>query len=186
MKQVYILLTRTRTMPARMIHVFTNGAFTHTSISLRPVTDEFYSYARRTLHNPLNAGLIVENIHTFVFAKYPDCHCAVYTISISDRSYQKLKELIQFYMRHYDRCRYNFAGMLPSRLGIRIPRKFRFTCSQFVAFLLYRSGAVSLPKDPYLMMPDDFMKICGAKKIYEGRLDACRLSREAQIPEFSH
>jgi hypothetical protein len=55
-------------------------------------------------------------------------------------------------------------------LGLPLKRMNKFTCSQFVAFVLYYSGAIKLPKDPYLMMPDDFREIEGATVIYKGKL----------------
>ena len=173
MKYVYVLLTRTGTMPARFIHIFTGGDFTHASLTLHPVTNDFYSYGRRKLHNPFYAGLIHEDIHSFVFAQYPDCNCAVYAIPVSEESYEKIGQAITYYMSHYDRCRYNFLGMLPAKIGIRITRRYHFTCSQFVAMLLHRAEEVQMPKDPYLMMPNDFQNIPGVQCIYRGKLKDC-------------
>lgn len=173
MKQIYILLSRTGTIPSKLIHTMTRGDFTHVSISLRPTTDRLYSYARRTINNPLHAGLIVENIHTDVFARYPDCQCSLLELSVSDEAYLKMQRCIRFFMKHYQKATYNFLGVLPLRLGIRWPRRFRLTCSQFVAVVLSSSKEVTLPKDPYLMLPNDFKQIPGIRQIYSGILADC-------------
>lgn len=173
MKQVYILLSRTGTLPSKLIYRITSGAFTHTSFALLPKTDRFYSYARRKLNNPLCAGLIEENIHTDVFARYPNCHCSLFSLSVSEEGYSKIKKELEKYLKNYPRATYNFLGMLPIRLGIPVRRRFKLTCSQFVALMLDASGEVSLPKDPYIMLPDDFLKIKNIKKLYEGKLTNC-------------
>lgn len=178
MKKIYILLTRTGTMPARIIHFFKGGTFTHTSISLTPSTDCLYSYARRKINNPLNAGLIIENIHTEVFALYPDCHCALYCMEVSDEAYEKMQKEITFFFENYKKAKYNFFGLIPLALGIRLRRKFRLTCSQFVARILESSHEIELPKDPYLMLPNDFPDIGGIRMIYDGKLVECKINPE--------
>ena len=176
MKQVYILLSKTGTVPSRFIHFLTKGTFTHTSIALTPETDRFYSYARRTLNNPLRAGFMMEDIHDFIFARYPDAPCALYAITISDEAYERLEKRVQFYFDNYKKAKYNFIGALALRLGIRIRREYHLVCSQFVALMLQESGEISLPKDPYMMLPSDFMKIENIRKIYSGRLADCNFA----------
>ena len=181
LKTIYILLTRTGTLPARIIHIFKGGTFTHTSLSLKPSTDCLYSYARRKIKNPFKAGLITENIHTEVFAQYPDCHCAMYALKVSDEAYENMKKEITFFFDNYKKAKYNFLGLIPLAIGIRIRRKFRLTCSQFVAIILEKSREIELPKDPYLMLPNDFPHICGIELIYDGLLKDCVVS----VPEYA-
>ena len=173
MKKIYILLSRTDTVPARVIRKFAKGEFSHVSVSLFPRTDRFYSYARRHINNPLFAGFISENIHTKVFARYPDAHCAVLSLSVSDEGYERAKKLIRYFRAHRKEATYNFIGAATVKLGLSLKRKYKFTCSQFAAFLLHYTGDVVLPKDPYLMLPNDFMNIEGATLIYDGKLKDC-------------
>jgi len=177
-KKIYILLTRTGTMPARVIHFFKGGTFTHTSLSMTPSTNHLYSYARRKINNPFKAGLITENIHTEVFAQYPDCHCAVYCLEVSDKAYENMQNEITYFFDNYKKAKYNFFGMIPLALGIKIRRKLRLTCSQFVAIILESSREIELPKDPYLMLPNDFPHINGIYCVYDGRLDDCVISED--------
>ncbi len=181
MKKIYILLTKTGTVPARMIHFFKGGTFTHTSLSMTPSVDHFYSYARRKINNPLNAGLIIENIHTEVFAQYPSCHCALYCINVSDEAYAKMQNEIKFYFKNYKKAKYNFLGLIPLALGIKIRRKFRLTCSQFVALILEKSDEIELPKDPYLMLPNDFSDISGVELVYNGILKNCKICENTHV-----
>ena len=173
MKRIYILLSRTETAPARVIRAVTNSYYSHTSLSLYPRTDHFYSYARRHVDLPMFAGFVSENIHTKVFARYPNAPCAVYAFDVSDRSYERAKKLIAYFRKNKKIATYSFLGAYAMKLGIPIKRKYKYTCSQFAAYVLYYSKAVKLPKDPYLMFPDDFPKIKGARLVYEGLLKDC-------------
>lgn len=175
MKKFYILLSGTGTLPARAIRKFTKSTYSHTSFSLYPRTDLFYSYARRHANLPIFSGFISENIHTNVFARYPDAPCALYSIDVSDEAYEKAKKLIRYFRARKKEATYNFWGAYVMPFGIPIKRMNKFTCSQFVAFILYYSGAISLPKDPYLMMPDDFMTLKGIRLLYKGRLEDCKI-----------
>lgn len=178
MKKIYILLSRTDTVPARVIRVFAKGEFSHVSVSLLPRTDHFYSYARRHINNPMFAGFISENIHTKVFARYPHAHCAVYCIEVSDEGYERAKRLIRFFIKNKEKATYSFLGAATVKLGLKIKRKYKFTCSQFAAFLLHYTGDVKLPKDPLFMLPNDFPQIDGIKLLYDGTLENCVIEKE--------
>ena len=177
MKKFYILLSRTDTVPARVIRGFTGSTYSHTSFSIYPRTDHFYSYARRHIDLPIFAGFISENIHTKVFARYPNSPCILYSLDVSDESYERAKKLIRYFRKNKKLATYNFWGAYLMPLGIPLKRRNKFTCSQFVAFVLYYSKAAQLPRDPYLMMPDDFRNIEGLAVEYEGLLKDCKISK---------
>ncbi len=173
MKKIYILLSRTNTIPARIIRTFTTGEFSHVSIALSPKPDSFYSYARRRLHNPLIAGFVSEDIHSGVFGQYPDAHCAVYSVEVSDEGYKRAEELISYLKDNSKKATYNFLGTAAMKMGLKVKRKDKYTCSQFCAILLYCTKDVKLPKDPYLMLPNDFLEIDNIELIYDGALENC-------------
>ncbi len=173
MKKIYILLSRTNTVPARIIRRFIPGNFSHSSVSLYPCTNTFYSFARRKLHNPLVGGFISEDIHSFIFAKFPNTPCKVYSFEISDDAWMKARKNILFFKKHYRQATYSFAGMITSRMGFKLIRKYKFTCSSFVAHILNSTEEIKLPKAPCLMLPNDFLDCQGMKLEYEGMLGDC-------------
>ena len=173
MKQVYLLLSRTGTATSKMVYFVTHGAYTHTSLALTPRTDEFYSYARRRLYNFLIGGVMKENLHTFVFARFPESQCVLFEIDVTDEDYERIKAQIDFCMDNYDRATYSFAGAALTPLGIKWQRKLKFTCSQFVATCLDRAEGITLPKHSSLMRPHDFLKLEGMRKIFEGKIKDC-------------
>ena len=162
-------------MPSKAIHAIKGGKYTHTSFALTPQTDEMYSFARRKINNIFNAGFVIENIHTQVFARYPECNCAVYAFSVSDKAYDRVKAKITEFKNNYRKAKYNFWGLLLLAFNIPLKREWHYTCSQFVAMLLKATEEIELPKDPCLMLPCDFMNIDGAKLIYKGKLCDCTI-----------
>lgn len=156
-----------------MVYFFTRGTYTHTSLALTPRTDEFYSYARRRLYNFLIGGVIKEDLHTFVFARFPESSCVLYEIEVSDEDYGRIKAQVDLCMENYDKATYSFIGAALTRFGIIWRRKLKFTCSQFVAVCLDRAEGIKLPRDPYLMRPHDFLKLEGKRKIFEGKIKDC-------------
>ena len=124
---------------------------------------------------PMFAGFVSENIHTKVFARYPDAPCALYSIEVSEESYEKAKKLIRYFRNHRKEATYSFLGAYAMPLKLPLKRMNKFTCSQFVAFVLHYSGACKLPKDPDLMMPDDFTKLDNVTLVYEGLLKDCKV-----------
>ena len=176
MKQVYILLSRTGSIPSKLIHMFSQKKYTHASISLDPTTNKFYSYGRRRLNNVFVAGLIREDIRGGLFKKFPDSPCELLELQISDESYFKIKELIDFHFENYGKCTYKFSAFVTMPLNVKQDLKLKLVCSQFVAKLLSESGACELPKHPALMHPIDFLYIDKIKSVYIGKIKDCHFS----------
>ena len=184
MKQVYILLSKTGTVPSKAIHLFTRKKYTHSSISILPTVDSFYSYGRRRLHNIFVGGFINEDINNGVFARFSEGECELFSLDVSDESYYKIEKLIKFYIENYDKCKYNFKAIVPMYIGIQQKLKFKMTCSQFVATLLELSGACELPRHRSLMQPVDFLKIKGLQSIYKGKIKNCHFPGKITSEEF--
>ena len=181
MKKIYIFFSKTGTLPSKLIHLSLGGRYTHVSLAITPETSKLYSFARRTLHNPFNAGFMIEDTSTHVFAQYPDCDCAVYSLEVSDESYDKIKTILKRFLQNEKRYTYNFLGALPARLGYKFERKYKFTCSQFVAYVLHTSGAVELSKNYSLMMPNDFLELPNINLVYSGKIGKCRIESDTVV-----
>ena len=183
MKSIYIFLTRTGTKVADIIGMITGDKYAHASISLTRDLTELYSFARRGIHNPLHSGFEKEDIHRGIFAIFSDCQCGLYELQVPDHVYEKMRQtLIAMYHRKYD-FRYNFIGLFSCAFGIPHNPQNRYTCSQFVSWILEFCGAAELPKDRGLMKPDDLAMLPELKLIYEGRIgNADRSDAASDIP----
>ena len=184
MKPIYLLLTKTNTVPSRLIYCLNGGPYTHCSVSLLPSTEHFYSYARRLAFNPFIAGFTEENLHLGIFQKHADCHCAIYRITVNNDAYLRMKHCIEEHYHHYRKASYNFLGLAALKLGIPWDRNWKKTCSQFVASVLSCTKEVTLPKKPSLMCPNDFLQIEGITLIYQGSIGSCPRDIFTNFPAF--
>ncbi len=180
MKKIYILLSSTGTIPAKAVRFFTRRKYSHVSISLVPSLEKFYSYARRKINNPFVGGLVEENTKSGVFGLYPNGICELLELEVDDGIYDDIVKILDFYLDNYDKCTYNFPALVPMALGIEQKLKFKMTCSQFVATLLKKTGACSLPKHSSLMRPYDFLEIPNAKSIFSGALKDLHFPKQMQ------
>ena len=166
-------------MPSKLIYLFSRKKYTHSSIAIEPATDKFCSYGRRRLNNMFSGGLIREDTQGGLFKKFPHSPCELFVLEINDESYEKIKELIDFYFANYDKCKYKVSALLLF-MPLRAKRELglKLVCSQFVAKLLYESGACKLPQHPALMQPIDFMSITNLRSIYVGEIKDLHFKNE--------
>ena len=53
---VYIVLSKTQTLPSRVIKLWTREPYAHTSLAMDVELKEMYSFARKHLYNPFDCG----------------------------------------------------------------------------------------------------------------------------------
>lgn len=163
------MLSMTGTRFSRFLRAATKKKYTHVSISLDRQFTQLYSFGRRNPYLPFIAGFVKEEPSDGVFAKFPT-RCVVFEIPVTQEEYLEIRRIIDDFMSDYDHYRYNFIGLPLMALEIPLKRKWHFVCSQFVAYLLGKSGVVQFEKDLSLIRPDDFFSLEDKTKIYEGFL----------------
>ncbi len=172
---VYVVLTQTGTLISRTIKKFTRAPFNHASITTDKELGEMFSFARLNIKRPLPGGFIHEDISTGVFSLFSHIPCEIYGIRVTEEQLERYNLLLDHFKEHTKLYSYNILGLLTVPLGIPLKRKTRFVCSQFVAFMLEKSGAVEFQKDISLVTPDDFRFLDDAVLLYNGN-----------IKEYSH
>jgi len=180
MPYLYVLLSRSNTWFSSFIYHITPGEFTHAALSLDRDLKDLYSFGRYHPNLPLPAGFVSEDVHVGVYARCGDSICRVYRVAVSEAGYQRVVRILRYMRRNKRYYLYNLFGAALCVMKISRRRKARFFCSQFVAELLQRSGAVQLPKPATLMRPFDLAKLPELELIYEGALcksDQCIHSR---------
>lgn len=171
-KTIYIVLTDSGTWFSRTIKIFTNAPYNHASIALDPQLGTLYSFGRKSLRFPLNAGFVKERPNGGLFEKKQGTRCVVFALPVDDRAYERAARILERFERDADRYTYNFWGLFNFLLPLRIQRRSAYFCSEFVATVLKDSGVEAIPKPPYATAPHDFMEVRAAKKIFEGRIAA--------------
>lgn len=168
--KVYVVLTRTGTRVAKMIRMYTREPYSHVSLSFDENLDTLYSFARRHIHNPLNAGFIEEHIDSGIFGMDKRIDCAVYCLEFPQKEYRRIYGLVQELLCHKEEYSYNFVGLLMVALNRPWSRPKQFFCSEFVAWVLGTAGLSLTSKEYALMRPEDFRRCLSLYQIYEGKL----------------
>ena len=169
---VYVLLIRTSSAFSRIIHLLTGSEYTHASIGLNKNCRELYSFARKYAALPLPAGLVTERINAGLMGKNRNGPCALYEIRVTREVYGRLTEELGAMLRHRKRYGYSLSGPLMCLINHARSRRHRFFCSQFVAHLLSRSGAIKLDKPSSLYRPSDFTTQPELRLCYKGTIGA--------------
>lgn len=173
--KIYIMLTQTNTVFSKMIKLYTKAPYNHVSIGLDKNLNYLYSFGRRKLTKPWNAGLVKENIIGGVYSAFKETECEVYKIDVTFKQFYEVSKHITSFLEEYEKYRYNFIGLIPMMLDLPYNRKYHFACSQFVSKILKESGVMNFEKDTSLVTPDDFRQINKMNLIYKGKLkDYCR------------
>ena len=174
LRNVYIVLSQTNTYPARAIRFYTHEPYAHASISFDDDLKEMYSFARKGIYNPFNAGFIRENIDEGIFGRFTSTTCCVYKLQITNSQYYKLREVIDEFKRNKDAYTYNYLGLIGAAFNIPVKLKQRYFCSQFVAYVLYKSDINIFDKEYVLVKPKDIRVNPFMESIYHGRLSEYR------------
>lgn len=153
-KKVYILLSKTKTVPSNLIKLMTREPYCHTSLALDISLDEMYSFARKGVYNPFNSGFISENIEKGIFGKHKGTRCAVYELKVTSKQYDRIQQELARFKKHPDR--------------------YGYFCSQFVASVLKNAGVDIFHKKPGLVKPGDFRRCPELRPIFTGLLTEYR------------
>ena len=185
MPYLYVLLSRSDTWFSGLIYRFSPGEFTHAALALDRDMRYLYSFGRHDPRLPLPAGFVTENVHTGIYGRCGGSLCRVYRVPVSETGYRRTVKILNYMQRHACYYHYNLCGVALCALKISHKRKARFFCSQFVAELLRRSGAVQLPKAAHMIRPGDLTELPELELIYEGPLRASDRPWELPVMELA-
>ncbi|MDE5778210.1 MAG: hypothetical protein K2I10_06900 [Lachnospiraceae bacterium] len=173
-RYIYILLSSTHTVPARLIRLLTREPYSHTSLALDVELREMYSFARKHIYNPFNSGFVDENIETGIFGRDKNVQCSVYAIPVTEEQYRRVKKELQNFIQNREIYSYNYLGLLGAFVGRNVDSERNYFCSQFVSYVLNESGIKLFRKKTGLIRPFDFHIRLKEYQIYKGSLSEYR------------
>lgn len=173
-KCVYILLSKTKTLPSQVIKMWTKEPYAHTSLALDIELNEMYSFARKHLRNPFNCGFISEDITKGVFGRDVETTCCVMRLWVTSAQHKRIIKILNDFKKEQSFYGYNYIGIFGVMCNRAIERRYNFFCSQFVYFVLRNAGVKMFDKKPGLARPEDFRVWDELELIYEGRLNQYR------------
>lgn len=166
-KTLYFLFTDTGTYLSKAINYCTKQSLNHVSIGFDPELKEVYSFGRTHPRNPFTGGFVREDIRSD-FLK--DANCAVYAYRFTAGEWESILRNIKEIEARKASYKYNFIGLIGILLQIKINRKNRLFCSQFVATVLRDAASLQLNKPECFITPADIRKQDGMQLIYQGKL----------------
>ncbi len=168
MRYLYLLLSRSTSLPARIISLFTGDSYTHSSLAFDEPLTTLCSFARKYQYTPFPGGLIHEHLQRGFMGSHPHIKCKLYRLAVSEAAYAQAKVKVDDMFLEQKKYHYSIRGVLLCHWQIPQKRPYKYFCSQFVAEVLEECGAAVLPKDPSLMHPEDFFALEGLETLYEG------------------
>lgn len=173
-RKIYIILTYTGTVLSKIIKFYTKAEFSHISLALDEKLEYMYSFGRLNPYNPFIGGFVHEGINIGTFKRFNKTKAAIYSVDLTEKQYQALKKNIKKIRKNRYLYSYNILGLFASAFNIKIERKNKFYCSEFVKYLIEKSKIeLELPK---LAKPNDFKDIKGLVLQYRGVLNNYRQS----------
>ena len=111
MNKIYIILMDTKTIPSRIVSLFTMYRYSHVAISFDKKCDVIYSFGRRNLYWIFNGGFVVENKDGNFFRRFKDTRCKIYEIDVNKKQYDDLVKMVNDMNKNRDIYRYDYLGI---------------------------------------------------------------------------
>ncbi|MDO4272135.1 MAG: hypothetical protein Q4D16_00575 [Eubacteriales bacterium] len=147
MKTVTVLLTKYSDWISTLVYYICGKGYTHASLSIDG-GNTYYSFnykgfCRETLDKHRKRGVK---------------RSLSYQLKVSDQAFAEMEGIITSFQADREKFHYTRLGVLFCVLGIPFQRKWCYFCSQFVAEVLTKAGAVSLERPAALYLPNDFQR----------------------------
>lgn len=137
-KDMYILLTDTKTFFSRVSKMVTKDPYNHVSVMFDPNFEEIYTYALKTAKNGFKGGIKREYVEDLDGANY-----SLYKVSVTKDMYELVKKhVIELESRHDDTS-YNHLALINTifkRDVFNSAEDEAMICSQFVYEVLKLGG----------------------------------------------
>lgn len=163
-KKIYIVITKTNTVFAKLIRVFSGDQYNHVSIALDKSLKTMYSFGRVHVTNPFIGGLVNETPENPLLKNAKVC---VMSIDVTKEQYQYIQQKITEMYQKKEVYQYNFWGVVFAAFGLHITRKNHFYCSEFVLKLICKSGINSPWKENDIVRPEEF-SLLQHQQVYQG------------------
>ncbi len=169
-KKIYIVLSSTPSIVARLIRIFTREKYSHASLSLTEDLNWMYSFGRIYPYYPFYGGFVRESPNISTFKRFPKSQIAVLEVYVSPEQLEGIREGIEKMLLEQKKYRYNYMGLFKAGVNMKHDRKeYRYYCSEFISDLLVRQQVIKREQLPEIIHPMDFLGL-DYNVVYCGRL----------------
>lgn len=170
MKKIYVVLSQTLSIVAKMIKAVTHKEYSHASISLTEDLQWMYSFGRRNPYNPFWAGFVRESPKKGTMKRFIRSKISVLEVEVSDEEFEGVRSTINKMLSEQKKYHYNYIGLFKAGFKKEHDRReYYYYCSEFVGDVLKKnhiSGAELLPN---IVHPVNFLEL-PHNVVYRGRL----------------
>ncbi len=170
MKDIYIILSQTRSIISRIIRLATGDSYTHASLAFEEDPNVMYSFGRLFPHNPFWSGFVRESASFGTMKRFRDADVAALRIGVEDEEYERIRGYV---LEMYSRRRqygYNYIGLLLAKFGITYRWENHYYCSEFLKELLEKFGLASEGELSDIARPVEFLNLRRVQIVYRGSL----------------
>lgn len=164
---IYIVLSYTGSLPAKIIKATTNSKYSHSSLSMDPELLTMFSFGRRYIYFPWYGGFIKEGINKGLFRRMKGSEIAVYRIKINNEEQKKIETKIRQFEGNSKSYVYDYIGLFGVLVNKKLFRENGYVCSSFVAETLEEAGIRTI-KESWKVHPEDLAYIDNLELVYEG------------------
>lgn len=145
MKTITVVFTKYSDLLSSFIYLMSGGGYTHASLSLSDAEDVMYSFNFK--------GFCIETLEKHRRRGVTKSMC--YQLQVPETAYHALTHRIQHFIDHREEFSYTRLGAILCFLRIPFKWKDHYFCSQFVAEVLTRAGAIKLKMPSSLYLPNN-------------------------------
>ena len=169
MEHIYLAMVDTPGIFAYIIRRFLRQKYIHVVISMDAGLEEAYSFGRRNPRIPIFAGFEREDKYRILKA-FPNADYLVCELECSAEQKKNIRKRLREDYKQRLRHHYAVLGLVFIACGIPFYRKNHYTCSSYIARLLYENNINISSKHFSLVTPKDFYLYPNKKTVFEGRL----------------
>lgn len=154
---IFICLFHFSSVLSTLIAAVTKDEYSHATISFDTSLKNMYSFGKMYPNNPILGSFVHESLYGPTYDKV--VKHAVYVVFVTPKEKETIKKNLDWFIRHSDRLRYNYEGLLKSLF--KIPdedgkKKCMYLCSEFVSMMLKTTGRDFISTPSNLVKPNDF------------------------------
>ena len=161
MKDIYVVISATKSKIGKCIRLLTNNSYNHVSISFDDDLKDMISFARYYHEIPFYGGYIHESME-----RYEDSNIILYKVRVTNEDYQRVVNAVEEFEENASDYLYHTinAVLCPFNKEVYIERAY--TCLSFATCLLANSSL----KLPTIYNIKQLMRYLEPFKVYEGTI----------------
>jgi hypothetical protein len=166
---VYVVLSRSRTVLSRTIALATRDEFTHSSLALDPGLDLMFSFGRRRAGNPFVGCFRRERFDDGLYRGMDVVPGVVLEVPVTPEQHEAIRVRITEFLLDSHAFSYNVRGLVGARFGRGHEAEDRFFCSEFVYHVLHGAGVCDLGVERWQVRPQTLLDLPG-RVVFRGDL----------------